>query len=86
MPVPLPDRAMLDAAHKRAEEQRAFWVAHRAELTERFPDEFVAIQNGKVLDHDPDLMVLALRLQRAGIRADKRTIAYMASEPEYYLL
>ena len=86
MAVPLPDRATLDAARKRAEEERAYWDAHRAKLTSRYPDEFVAALHGEVVGHDPDLMVLAQRLQAAGIEPKEATIEFMATEPEFFLL
>ena len=84
--VPLPDRETLDAARKRAGEERAFWSAHRAELTNRHPDEFVAVLNGTVVDHDRDLMMLARRLQESGVRPSDAAIEFMATEPELYLL
>jgi hypothetical protein len=86
MSAPLLDKATLDAARKRAEEDRAFWQAHRVALTEQYPDEFVAARNGEVVDHDQDLMVLALRLQKAGIRSSEVSIERMVTEPELYLL
>jgi hypothetical protein len=86
MPGPLPDRASLDAARKRAEENRAFWNAHRAALTKQYPNEFVAARNGEIVDHDKDLMALALRLQKAGIQSGDVSIERMATEPEFYLL
>lgn len=86
MAVPLPDRETLDAARKRAEDERAFWSAHRVELTSRYPDEFVAVLNGTVVDHDRDLMVLVQRLQASGIRPNEAMIEYMATQPEFYLL
>lgn len=86
MAVPLPDRATLDAAQRRAEEERAFWDVHRTELTQHYPDEFVAVRNGEVVEHDPDLMVLAERLQVAGIQPRDAFIAFLATKPECYLL
>jgi hypothetical protein len=86
MAVPLPNRATLDAARKRAEGERAFWDANRAELTATYPDEYIAIRNGEVVDHDIDLMVLAARLQDHGIRLTEVSIEFMASTPQCYLL
>jgi hypothetical protein len=86
MPVPLPDKATLDAARKRAEQDRAFWRAHRAELTEQYPDQFVAARNGEIVDHDKDFMALTLRLQKSGIRSSDVSIERMDTEPELYLL
>ena len=86
MAVPLPDRATLDAVKRRAEDERAFWSARRAELSRRFPDEFVAVGSGEIVDHDPDLMILARRLQKKGIPSHKVSIFFMATQPETYLL
>jgi len=86
MAVPLPDRATLDAARKRAEEDRAFWNAHRDELTQQYPDELVAFRNGKVIDHDRDLMALASRLEAHGIQTSEVAIELAATKPEIYLL
>lgn len=86
MAVPVPTRAALDAAQRRAEEERAYWDAHRADLTRRYPDEFVAVRGGEVVEHDPDLMVLAERLQIAGIQPKDAFIAYLATKPECYIL
>ena len=86
MVVPLPDREMLAAARKRAEEERASWSSHRSELTRRYPAEFVAVLNGEDIDHDRDLMVLARRLKDTGVRPNDAMIEFMATEPELYLL
>jgi len=86
MAVPPLDWATLDAARKRAEDARAFWDAHRAELTQQYPNEFVAMRNGEIVDHDRDLMALALRLEQAGIQSYERSIERMVTEPEIYLL
>jgi hypothetical protein len=86
MPVPLPDKATLDAVRQRAEEDRAFWSACRAELTKLYPDEFVAARDGKIVDHDKDLMALARRLQHAGIRSSDVSIERLAASPELFLL
>jgi Family of unknown function (DUF5678) len=86
MPVPLPDRATLEAAQKRAEDARVFWSAHRADLTEQYPDEFVAVRNGEVVDHDKDFMALTLRLQKSRVPSSDVSIERMATEPELYLL
>ena len=86
MAVPLPDRATLDAAQQRAEKERAFWNAHRTELTKAHPDEFIAIQNGEVVGHDLDLLVLAARLQDVGIPMTEVTIEFAATKTELHLL
>ena len=42
-------------------ESRAF-DAMKADLLAKYPGEYVAIHNGEVLDHDPDLRTLHLRV------------------------
>jgi len=39
-----------------------------------------------VVGHDPDLIVLAQRIQAAGFAPNEATIEFMATEPELYLL
>ena len=56
----------LAAAWERADREDAFWEANRADITRRYPDQFVAILDEQVIDSDPDLYVLAERLQSAG--------------------
>lgn len=74
-----PDRAALDAAWQRANERRAFWDAHRAELTKRYPDQFVAVAGGEAVDHDPDLMALVQRLRVAGRDVRDVRIEFLAT-------
>ena len=54
------------AALERAERGRAFWKANRAELTRRYPDQFVAVLDERVISTDVDLFGLAERLQAEG--------------------
>ena len=42
-------------------EQEAFQRMH-AELVEQYPGEYVAVHQGQVVDHDPDLRTLHLRV------------------------
>ena len=86
MALPLPDRASLDAALKRADERRAFWDAHRAALIREYPDEFVAVAHGTVVDHDPDLMSLVQRLRAAGHDMRELWTEYMATERHKLIL
>lgn len=43
------------------EETEAFW-AIQADLVARFPGEYVAVHQGRVVDHDPDLADLEHRI------------------------
>jgi hypothetical protein len=42
---------------------RAFLDAHRAELSAQYPDEFVAVVNGALIDHDAKLFPLGERVR-----------------------
>ena len=56
----------LAAAWERADREDAFWGANRVDLARRYPDRFVAVVDEQVVDSDPDLFVLAERLQAEG--------------------
>jgi hypothetical protein len=86
MALNLPDRATLEATWQRAEEERAFWDANRARLSEQYPDEFVAVQHGEVVDHDPDLLLLVQRLQARGIGVPGVWLQFMATRNRPLLL
>ena len=53
-------------AWKRVEERFAFWDVHRVELTQAYPDQFVAVRDRTVIGRDPDLMTLVQCLPAAG--------------------
>jgi hypothetical protein len=76
----IPNQESLRTAMHRAEERRAFWDAHRAELTSSYPDEFVAIFERVVIDHDSDLMVLVQRLRAAGRELHDAWIEFAATD------
>lgn len=86
MALTLPDRATLDTAWQRAQERRTFWDAHRAELTRAYPDEFVAVSNGDVVAHDPDLMSLVQQLRASGREVTDMSIEFMATDRHKLLL
>lgn len=86
MALPLSDRATLDAAWQRAKERGVFWDAHRSELTQVYPDEFVAVSNRNVVDHDPDLMVLVQRLRAGGHDLQDTWIEFLATDRQKLIL
>ncbi|MGH2371669.1 MAG: DUF5678 domain-containing protein, partial [Chloroflexota bacterium] len=54
------------AANALAAEERAF-QRQRAQLLKQYPDQFVAVYQGKVVDHDPNDEELARRMfERVG--------------------
>jgi hypothetical protein len=73
----LTDEDGLAAAWERADREHAFWEANRADLTQRYPDLFVAVVDEQVLDTDPDLYALAERLQAGGHDLREVWISFM---------
>lgn len=44
-------------------ETRAYWELHQ-EMVELYPNQYVAIYQGKVVDHDPDVSQLEQRIRK----------------------
>ena len=86
MAATLPNEANLNAAMRRADEERALWDAHRTEYTRLYPDQFVAVRNGELVDHDPDLMLLVQRLRANGLDVGDLSVQFMASSQHRFLL
>jgi len=65
-------RAYLDQLEREAihRETEAFW-AMQADLVAHYPDEYVAIYQGQVVDHDPDITHLE---QRVAERLSEATV------------
>ncbi len=76
----------LAAAWERADREHAFWQANRADLTRRYPDQFVAVVDEQVIDSDPDLYVLAERLLAGGHDLRDAWITFMRFESPPLLL
>lgn len=54
---------------KPLEADMGWYEAHRRQLLRRYPGEYVAILNGRVLDHDSDFSALAGRVfAKVGVR------------------
>jgi hypothetical protein len=60
------DVRQIEVADARFQRAYDWWIEHRDELTGAHPDEHVAIGEGGLVDHDPDLYALAGRLTAAG--------------------
>ncbi len=69
----------LSAVWERAERERAFWKTDRADLTRRYPDQFVAVIDERVIATDADLLVLTERLRTEGHDIRDAWIAFMGS-------
>ena len=68
----------LRRAHEDGERRRNFWLAHRAELQELYPDEFVAAKaDGTVVMHSHDLVYLWGFLEGRGLAPRDLYVEYM---------
>lgn len=56
------------AAFRRAAEERAFWNAHRGEFLAAYPDQFVAVKDGRVVATGRNLEEIVARLTAIGLR------------------
>jgi hypothetical protein len=58
-------REFLDkVAHQKIRAESAAFREMHAQLVAKYPGEYVAIHNGKVVDHDPDVRTLHLRVRQ----------------------
>ncbi len=70
--------------NERMERIRVFWAEHKAELLERYPDQFVAadVETGEVVDTDTDFLTLHRRLTAMGFpRDDRVAVEFMRTNP-----
>lgn len=47
---------------EKIQREKAFFAVQQPALQQRYPGEFVAIHEGRVIDHDPNLAVLHRRV------------------------
>ena len=71
---------------RKAEVERAFWEQHHQELRARYPDQFVAIRNGKIVGSGHDLSGLARDLEARGIKPREVRIQFVAATPQHLVL
>jgi|GEM_PF-946327 len=63
-----------------------FFEHHSKELLEKYPDEWVAVYDIKVVDTDKDFLVLLARLKEKGIPTNKTIIHFMDTDPKPLIL
>jgi hypothetical protein len=80
------DEESYQNALRRTKEERAFWDAHRARYMQEYPDEFVAVLDGKVLAHDEDLMSLMRKLKALGYELHEVLVEYMRTARRPFIL
>jgi len=64
---PLQSQEEMDAMERLFNEREAFFDARHAEFKHLYPDETIAVLNGEVIEHDPDLGALLVRLEDRGV-------------------
>ena len=63
------------------EEDIRWFLANYQRLLKEYEMEWVAIQNGNVVDHDSDLTRLVERLRARGLRPELMLIRFISREP-----
>jgi Family of unknown function (DUF5678) len=69
-----------------AEAEQAFWSEHYGELLEQYPDQFVAVREGKVIAANPDLQQLLRSLKQQGIEPRDVWLRFLATDPRRLML
>jgi hypothetical protein len=62
---------------QQAREERAYWETHYPELLAQYPDEWVAVGDGKVIAHTQHVWDLLQRLDREGLDPRDSWITYL---------
>lgn len=73
-------------AWKEAERERAFWEANYGHLLEHYPDQFVAVHDGKVVATGTDLLALTDELKTKGIEPQAAWVRFMTADPRHIQL
>ncbi len=63
----IPSLEQAKEARREWEVRQAFWRAHRSELLRDYPDQFVAVHDGRVIAHSPHLVDLERILNGQGL-------------------
>lgn len=56
-------------AWRRADEERAVWQDHQGDFTEKYPNQFIAVKDGRVIAYDVSLDELVIELARLGLES-----------------
>jgi hypothetical protein len=69
------------ALWQEAEREQAYWTEYYAELLREHPEEFVAVRDGRVIAHSPDLPQLLATLARDGIAPTYVCVRFITRDP-----
>jgi hypothetical protein len=82
--APSPESAR--GALKEAEAQQAFWDARYGEFLQKYPDQFVAVHEGKVVATSPDLQLLVQQLVGKGLDVTKVWLRFITTDQRHVML
>ncbi len=63
-----------------------YFELHQRELLQRYPDEWVAIFNGRVVGDNPDVEPLLRSLEERGVPIDKTLLRHLAAKEDVLIL
>ena len=84
-----PATPSLESAHAAwaaAEAEDAFWREHYEEYLRRYPDQFVAVADGRVVAVSPDLRHLIGFLEGKGLDVRRVWVRFVAATPRHLIL
>jgi hypothetical protein len=73
-------------ARAAAEAEDAFWRDHYTSYLERYPDQFVAVADGKVITASSDLSHVVGVLKGKGVDVRRAWVRYIAATPRHLAL
>ncbi len=86
MAMTAPSLERISDAVKEAETEEAFWQRHYAELVKEHPEEFVAVSDGSVVAHSPNLQQLFQLVETKGVEPTQVWVRFITSEPHNMML
>lgn len=74
------------AGFRDAEAQSEFWKSFGDELSRQYPDQFVAVIDGRAVAAAPDLQQLLYAIRGQGVEPSHVWVRFMASHPRQMIL
>ena len=84
MVAPVPDKS--HPAWQRAEREQRFWREHYQEYLERYPDQFVAVHDGRVIATSRHLRELVALVRGQGLKPTDVWVRFLAKTPRRILV
>jgi hypothetical protein len=70
----------IKAAFENARRSQRYWEEHWNVFQRKFPNEFVAVRNGELVQHHRDLIALEAALKQAGITIAETEVRFVNDE------